>query len=215
MKMRSETDCDAPGAHGRASQPPADGAGPGELQNRLSSLAHELNNPLAAIAGFTQLLLKKQWPSDDRVALETINSEAMRAAAIAHDLLALTRARGGSDQAERALDVLLVGSPSKTLSDAKRLLTARGHAVLSAVSMEVALRLARNTPFDVVVSDQHAPSVAASVANTLRQTSGCAKARFVTSIPRLDAAGSERDEAVSATAEQVDADALRRLVEGE
>ena len=185
------------------------------MPGRLSSLAHELNNPLAAIAGFTQLLLKKQWPADDRAALETINGEAMRAAAIVHDLLELTRISGGGDHAERALDVLLIGSASNMLSEVERLLAARGHAVLSAASMELALRLARNTSFDVVVSDHGALGAAASVANTLRQTSGCANARFVTSIPRHSAPVSDRGEALLSVDEHVDADALRRSVEGE
>jgi PAS domain S-box-containing protein len=59
----------------------------------LAGVAHELNNPLAAIMGFTQLLLKKTWPSEDRAALETINHEAIRSATIVKDLLALARKR--------------------------------------------------------------------------------------------------------------------------
>jgi PAS domain S-box-containing protein len=59
----------------------------------LAGVAHELNNPLAAIIGFTQLLLKKTWPSEDRTALETINHEAIRSATIVKDLLALARER--------------------------------------------------------------------------------------------------------------------------
>jgi hypothetical protein len=59
----------------------------------LAGVAHELNNPLAAIVGFSQLLLKKSWPDDDRVALEAIHHEATRSAAIVKDLLALVRRR--------------------------------------------------------------------------------------------------------------------------
>jgi PAS domain S-box-containing protein len=59
----------------------------------LAGVAHELNNPLAAIMGFTQLLLRKPWPSEDRAALETINHEAIRSATIVKDLLALSRKR--------------------------------------------------------------------------------------------------------------------------
>lgn len=59
----------------------------------LAGVAHELNNPLAAIMGFTQLLLKKPWPAEDRAALETINHEAIRSATIVKDLLALARRR--------------------------------------------------------------------------------------------------------------------------
>jgi PAS domain S-box-containing protein len=63
------------------------------LGTTLAGVAHELNNPLAAIMGFAQLLLKKPWPSEDHAALETINHEAIRSAAIVRDLLALTRKR--------------------------------------------------------------------------------------------------------------------------
>ena len=59
----------------------------------LAGVAHELNNPLAAIVGFSQLLLKKSWPEDDRLALEAIQHEASRSAAIVKDLLALVRKR--------------------------------------------------------------------------------------------------------------------------
>jgi len=63
------------------------------LGTTLAGVAHELNNPLAAIMGFTQLLLRKPWPSEDRAALETINHEAIRSATIVKDLLTLTRKR--------------------------------------------------------------------------------------------------------------------------
>jgi PAS domain S-box-containing protein len=63
------------------------------LGTTLAGVAHELNNPLAAILGFTQLLLRKPWPTEDRAALETINHEAIRSAAIVKDLLSMTRKR--------------------------------------------------------------------------------------------------------------------------
>jgi len=66
------------------------------LGTTLAGVAHELNNPLAAIIGFAQLLLKKQWTADDRAALEAINHEAMRSATIVRDLLALTHRRDGA-----------------------------------------------------------------------------------------------------------------------
>jgi PAS domain S-box-containing protein len=60
----------------------------------LAGAAHELNNPLAAIMGFSQLLLRRRWPPEDRSALEAIHHEAMRSATIVKDLLSLARRRG-------------------------------------------------------------------------------------------------------------------------
>ena len=70
----------------------------------LAGVAHELNNPLAAIVGFSQLLLKKSWPDDDRAALEAIHHEATRSAAIVKDLLALVRKRGATGHAPTDLN---------------------------------------------------------------------------------------------------------------
>ena len=57
----------------------------------LAGVAHELNNPLAAILGFAQLLLKKDLDAESRLALETIDHEAARAGRIVRDLLTLAR----------------------------------------------------------------------------------------------------------------------------
>ena len=73
------------------------------LGTTLAGVAHELNNPLAAIMGFAQLLLRRPWPDEDRAALETINHEAIRSATIVKDLLAMTRTR----DAERRVAVNL------------------------------------------------------------------------------------------------------------
>ena len=59
----------------------------------LAGVAHELNNPLAAILGFAQLLLRRAGDEESRGALETIGHEATRAGKIVRDLLALTRQR--------------------------------------------------------------------------------------------------------------------------
>jgi two-component system NtrC family sensor kinase len=69
----------------------------------LAGVAHELNNPLAAILGFAQLLMKKDVDAEARLALETIDHEAGRAGRIVRDLLTLVRKR----EAERRVRISL------------------------------------------------------------------------------------------------------------
>ncbi|HET6764291.1 MAG TPA: PAS domain S-box protein [Longimicrobiaceae bacterium] len=58
----------------------------------VGGVAHELNNPLAAIVGFTQLMLMDEGRTDaDLEDLETIRREAQRMAAIVNDLRHLAR----------------------------------------------------------------------------------------------------------------------------
>jgi PAS domain S-box-containing protein len=59
----------------------------------LAGVAHELNNPLAAIIGFAQLLLKRPLALDDSKALEAIHHEGIRAATVVKNLLAMARKR--------------------------------------------------------------------------------------------------------------------------
>ena len=66
----------------------------------VSGVAHELNNPLAGVMAFAQLLLSAPVPLDDepRQAVETIHREARRAAKIVSNLLTFAR----QQPAERA-----------------------------------------------------------------------------------------------------------------
>jgi PAS domain S-box-containing protein len=71
-----------------------------ENANRLASigemasgLAHELNNPLTGVIGFSQLLLEREMPEDIRENLEIINREAQRAARIVSGLLTFAHQR--------------------------------------------------------------------------------------------------------------------------
>jgi PAS domain S-box-containing protein len=60
----------------------------GEL---ASGIAHELNNPLTSVIGFSQLLLEEDIPENLKEDLVTIYSEAQRASSIVKNLLTFAR----------------------------------------------------------------------------------------------------------------------------
>jgi PAS domain S-box-containing protein len=60
----------------------------GELS---SGIAHELNNPLTSVIGFSQLLMEGDVPENMKEDLGTVYSEAQRAAAIVKNLLTFAR----------------------------------------------------------------------------------------------------------------------------
>jgi PAS domain S-box-containing protein len=60
----------------------------GEL---ASGIAHELNNPLTGIIGFSELLLNKAIPEDVREDLQVINREAKRTSQVVKNLLTFAR----------------------------------------------------------------------------------------------------------------------------
>jgi PAS domain S-box-containing protein len=60
----------------------------GEL---VAGTAHELNNPLTSIIGFSQLLMEKEVPDDIHENLELIHSEAQRVTSITNNLLTFAR----------------------------------------------------------------------------------------------------------------------------
>jgi signal transduction histidine kinase/CheY-like chemotaxis protein len=72
----------------------------------VSGVAHELNNPLTGIMGFSQLLLAKDLDEATRRDIETIHGEAERAAKIVQNLLSFARRRR-ADKEIVNLNVLL------------------------------------------------------------------------------------------------------------
>ncbi len=61
------------------------------LAKLVSGVAHELNNPLAAILNFTEDLLLDARDADERAALEIIQAQALRSRTIVRDLLMFVR----------------------------------------------------------------------------------------------------------------------------
>jgi PAS domain S-box-containing protein len=57
----------------------------------VSGVAHELNNPLQSVLGFTELLIESEQEPQARRDLEQIRSEAIRAGKIVRNLLAFVR----------------------------------------------------------------------------------------------------------------------------
>ena len=79
------------------------------VTNRLASvgelaagIAHEINNPLTGILGFSELMLENHLPENLRPDVETIHSEAKRAAGIIRNLLVFARRHA---QVRETLDV--------------------------------------------------------------------------------------------------------------
>ncbi|HLL85131.1 MAG TPA: PAS domain S-box protein, partial [Longimicrobium sp.] len=75
------------------------------LGTLVSGVAHELNNPLTAIKGFTSLMLMDSRTADDREALEVMKREADRAAQIVANLRRLARDTQEEDTPRERVDL--------------------------------------------------------------------------------------------------------------
>jgi signal transduction histidine kinase len=75
----------------------------GALGRTLAGLAHELNNPLAVISGFAQILLRSSPTPEDRHAIESILNEARRATNLIRDVI--TVARGEASRPAERVDL--------------------------------------------------------------------------------------------------------------
>lgn len=63
----------------------------GEL---AAGVAHEINNPLTGVLGYSELLLAEDWPKQAREDLQRVHSNAQRAAKVVQNLLSFSRKQG-------------------------------------------------------------------------------------------------------------------------
>jgi nitrogen-specific signal transduction histidine kinase/CheY-like chemotaxis protein len=113
----------------------------------LAGVAHELNNPLAAILGFAQLLLRKEIDAEARLALETIDHEAGRAGKIVRDLLALARTR----EAERRVRLNLNDIVGYIVGTRRYALETHGIACVAVLDPHLPLVVGDRTQLEQVV----------------------------------------------------------------
>jgi PAS domain S-box-containing protein len=73
----------------------------------VSGVAHELNNPLAAVLNYAELLRAETRPPADAEALDVIHTQALRARAVVRDLLQVARAPAPRDRATASLDEIV------------------------------------------------------------------------------------------------------------
>jgi PAS domain S-box-containing protein len=72
----------------------------------VSGVAHELNNPLTTVIGFSELLIDREVPADIKQDLGLVHSEAQRAAAIVKNLLTFARKHDAVRQPARIEEII-------------------------------------------------------------------------------------------------------------
>jgi len=102
----------------------------GEL---AAGVAHEINNPLTGVLGFSERLLRKSTDETVKQGLETIHHEAQRAARVVQNLLTFARRRGPAKEHSDISDIL------------QRALELRGYE-LQTSNIEVVIDLAPSLP---------------------------------------------------------------------
>lgn len=84
----------------------------------LANAAHELRTPMASIHGFTELLLRREFPADKRrEILETIHRQSSRLVDIVNDLLDLARIEARADQDLRRVPQPLLSAVRATVGE--------------------------------------------------------------------------------------------------
>lgn len=89
------------------------GTGRDALGKTLAGLAHELNNPLAVITGFAQILLRSSPAPDDRHAIESILGEARRATSLIRDVITVARGEAHTPAERIDLNALVMSAVAR------------------------------------------------------------------------------------------------------
>lgn len=89
------------------------GASRDAVGKTLAGLAHELNNPLAVITGFAQILLRASPTPDDRHAIESILSEAKRATSLIRDVITVARGEAQTPAERVDLNALVMSAVAR------------------------------------------------------------------------------------------------------
>ncbi len=75
----------------------------GEL---AAGIAHELNNPLTGVIGFSQLLLDREMPEDIKQDIKVVYSEAQRASQVVKNLLTFARKHAAAKERVNINDII-------------------------------------------------------------------------------------------------------------